>query len=122
MSVEIHHVSVIVAEINKALCFYCDILGLQVDHSRPDLGYPGAWLTVATQQIHLMQLANPDENSQRPEHGGRDRHLALKVSDFSELKNTLDKHKISYTLSKSGRQALFCRDYDMNVIEIVGNT
>jgi glyoxylase I family protein len=69
----IQHVSVIVADTGRALAFYRDVLGLPVDPQRPDLGYPGAWLTLGAQQIHLLELPNPDPVMGRPAHGGRDR-------------------------------------------------
>ncbi len=50
----IDHCSLIVANTSKALEFYKGILGLEVNDSRPDLGYPGAWLQVGNRQIHLL--------------------------------------------------------------------
>lgn len=120
MSLEIHHVSMLVADTAKALEFYCRVLGLEQASGRPDLGFPGAWLNIGEQQIHLLELHNPDSLNPRPEHGGRDRHLAIKVDDFEQMKNRLEQAGVVYTLSKSGRQALFCRDYDANTIEIIG--
>jgi glyoxylase I family protein len=118
--IEIQHVSVIVADTDRALRFYCDVLGLRVDPSRPDLGYPGAWLNVGAQQIHLLQVPNPDPTSGRPAHGGRDRHCALGVNDFTALRRRLDLAGVAYTLSRSGRPALFCRDPDGNTLEFIG--
>lgn len=115
----IDHCSLIVANTIKALGFYKDILGLEVDGSRPDLGYPGAWLQIANGQIHLLELPNPDPVDNRPEHGGRDRHLALHVSDLATVIQRLEKAGIDYSKSKSGRAALFCRDLDGNAIELV---
>ncbi len=115
----IDHCSMIVAETAKALEFYMDILGLELDDSRPDLGYPGAWLQLANGQIHLLEVANPDPVENRPEHGGRDRHLALQVSDLTEIIQRLENVDITYSKSKSGRAALFCRDFDGNAIELV---
>lgn len=115
----IHHVSLIVADTGRALAFYRDLLGLVCDPARPDLGYPGAWLRVGGQQIHLLELPNPDPVEGRPAHGGRDRHLALAVSDLDALKQRLDGAGIAYTLSRSGRRALFCRDPDANALELV---
>ncbi|RDH81780.1 MAG: glyoxalase [endosymbiont of Seepiophila jonesi] len=114
-----HHVSLIVADTSRALGFYRDLLGLEVDESRPDLGYPGVWLQVGRQQIHLLELPNPDPLEGRPEHGGKDRHLALVVSDLDRLKSQLDQAGITYTVSRSGRRALFCRDPDRNALEFV---
>jgi len=115
----IDHCSLIVADTAKALEFYRDILGLERDDSRPDLGYPGSWLQLANGQIHLLEVANPDPVENRPEHGGRDRHLALQVSDLTEIIQRLENVGITYSKSKSGRVALFCRDFDGNAIELV---
>ncbi|MEA3411691.1 MAG: VOC family protein [Pseudomonadota bacterium] len=115
----IHHVSVVVADTATALAFYRDILGLEVSEARPDLGYAGAWLTIGGGQIHLLELPNPDAVDGRPAHVGRDRHLALAVSELSEISRTLDRHEIPYTRSRSGREAIFCRDPDGNGVELI---
>ncbi|MEO5343937.1 MAG: VOC family protein [Gammaproteobacteria bacterium SHHR-1] len=117
----LHHVSLLVADTQRALTFYRDLLGLEPDPQRPDLGYPGAWLNLADgRQIHLLQLANPDSVEGRPEHGGRDRHLALAVTDFADLRQRLEQAGVAISLSRSGRLALFCRDPDGNALEFVG--
>jgi glyoxylase I family protein len=115
----IHHVSLVVADTGRALSFYRDLLGLEVDPKRPDLGYPGAWLRLGDQQIHLLELPNPDPVTGRPAHGGRDRHLAVTVGDLEWLTRRLDEMQATYTLSRSGRRALFCRDPDGNALEFV---
>jgi len=114
----LNHASLIVANLDVSMVFYCDVLGLQqVD--RPDLGFPGAWFQLGDQQIHLLELKNPDPITGRPEHGGRDRHVALNALSLSPVQDTLNKAGIVYTMSKSGRRALFCRDPDGNAIEII---
>ena len=115
----LHHVSLVVANTERALNFYCGVLELAVDQSRPDLGYPGAWLMIGTQQIHLLELPNPDPIEGRPAHGGRDRHTAMLVSDLQDIMQRLAAANIAYTLSKSGRRALFCRDVDGNALELI---
>ncbi|MDO9424203.1 MAG: VOC family protein [Methylobacter sp.] len=117
----LHHASLIVADTAVSLKFYCDILGMQ-QTDRPDLGFPGAWLQLGAQQIHLLELKNSDPTTGRPEHGGRDRHIALSVQELAPVKAVLDKNGIAYTLSKSGRKALFCRDSDGNALEILQQT
>lgn len=113
------HAGIVVADTERALGFYRDVLGLAVSTERPDLGYPGAWLQVGKQQIHLLQLPNPDPLAGRPVHGGRDRHIALAVDDLEQLCQQLERHNIPFTRSKSGRRALFCRDPDSNALEFV---
>ena len=115
-----HHVSLLVADTARSLAFYRDLLGLELDTQRPDLSFPGAWLTIGGGQIHLLELPNPDPVDGRPDHGGRDRHTALRVDDFEAMRARLDQAHIAYTLSRSGRQALFCRDPDGNAIELIG--
>lgn len=113
------HASLLVQDTERALTFYHGILGLAVNAARPDLGYPGAWLDVGEQQIHLLELPNPDVGAERPAHGGRDRHVALAVGDLDALAQALDQAGIAYTRSRSGRRALFCRDPDSNALEFI---
>lgn len=115
----IHHVSLIVADTAVALEFYAGVLGLKVLETRPALGFAGAWLAAGTQQIHLLELPNPDPITGRPAHGGRDRHLALQVVSVRDLIVRLDAAQCPYTLSRSGRRALFCRDPDGNALEFI---
>lgn len=116
----LQHVSLLVQDTQRALAFYVDLLGMQVDNQRPELGYPGAWLQVGNGlQIHLLELPNPDPIADRPAHGGRDRHVALLINSLDELQQRLTRAEIPFTLSKSGRQALFCRDPDANALEFI---
>ena len=114
----LNHASLIVANLDISLVFYRDILGLQ-QVERPDLGFPGAWFQLGDQQIHLLELENPDPITGRPEHGGRDRHVALNALSLTPVQDALKKAGSFYTMSKSGRRALFCRDPDGNAIEII---
>ena len=113
------HVSLLVADTGRALHFYCEILGLQLHPGRPELGFPGAWLQLGERQLHLLELPNPDPVEGRPPHGGRDRHTAVRVSDLAGFVARLDGAGIPYTMSRSGRRALFCRDPDGNAWELI---
>ena len=115
----IHHVSLIVADTGRALKFYGDLLGLACDQHRPELDYPGAWLQVGDQQIHLLELENPDPVQGRPAHGGRDRHIAFYVDSIEDLKVRLRQQQVTFTESRSGRAAVFCRDPDGNALEFI---
>ena len=117
--IDLHHVSLIVADTGRALLFYQGVLGLEIEHSRPDLAFPGAWLKLGDRQLHLLELPNPDPVDQRPSHGGRDRHTAVYVTDLDGFSRRLEDAGIPYTLSRSGRRALFCRDPDGNAWELV---
>lgn len=113
------HAGLLVADVAASRVFYESVLGLTT-MPRPDLPYPGAWYALnGHQQLHLMQLPNPDQGAIRPSHGGRDRHIAFGVQDIERLKERLDVAHVIYTLSRSGRLALFCRDPDGNTLEFI---
>jgi len=115
----IHHVSLVVSNTQQSVTFYRDLLGLEVNEERPELSFDGAWLDIGDQQIHLLEVQNPDPVENRPEHGGRDRHLALAVDNMLEIEQRLKDMGKTYTMSKSGRAALFCRDPDGNALELI---
>ncbi|HKB60880.1 MAG TPA: VOC family protein [Gallionellaceae bacterium] len=114
------HATFLVSDLERSRAFYEGVLGLTVDTARPDLGFPGVWYALnEKQQIHLMRLPDPEAGLVRPAHGGRDRHVALAVDDVDALCGCLEAAGIGYTRSRSGRQALFCRDPDGNALEFV---
>lgn len=120
MITSIHHTTFLTSDLDRSRDFYERVLGLSIDTKRPNLGFDGVWYDIAPrQQIHLMLLPNPEAGLQRPSHGGRDRHVALGVSDMLKLQAQLDAAGIAYTLSRSGRRALFCRDPDQNALEFI---
>jgi glyoxylase I family protein len=116
---DLHHVSLVVSDTARALEFYQGVLGLEIEPSRPELAFPGAWLKLGSRQLHLLEVPNPDPTSERPAHGGRDRHTAVTVSDLDAFAARLELADIPYTRSRSGRQALFCRDPDGNAWELI---
>lgn len=114
------HAGLLISRLARAKVFYESVVGLQPYPNRPELPYPGEWYDLGNgQQLHLMQLPNPDTTSVRPEHGGRDRHIALGVKNMEALKARFDAAGVKYSISKSGRAALFCRDPDANTLEFV---
>jgi len=114
------HATVLVADLVKARAFYEQVLGYTASPARPQMSFDGVWYDLApNQQLHLMQLPNPESGLQRPAHGGRDRHLAFAVDDLSGLICKLEGSGISFNLSKTGRRALFCRDPDDNALEFI---
>ena len=116
----IHHATFLTSDLALARIFYEEVLGLQADDRRPLMSFDGVWYDVAPgQQIHLMALPDAEAGAQRPAHGGRDRHVALTVTDMAQLIARLEDAAISYTLSRSGRRALFCRDPDQNALEFI---
>ena len=114
----LHHVSVLVADVTRSLRFYTDVLGLRA-LERPELGFPGAWLALGGQQLHVLQLPNPDPTRGRAEHAGRDRHFAIQVARLEPFIARLEAAGVPYTRSRSGRASIFCRDPDGNGVELM---
>lgn len=117
--IALNHVSLLVKDTARALEFYQGLLGLELDESRPQMTFPGAWLVVGAAQIHLLEIPAAAAQAGLSEHGGRDRHFALDVVDLGAIEAALEAADIPYTLSRSGRRALFCRDPDANAVELV---
>lgn len=69
----VHHVSINVADVDAALRFYVDQLGLTPRTDRPDFGFGGAWLDAGGQQVHLIEAAPPP---------GLGQHFAVLVDDL----------------------------------------
>lgn len=110
-------------DVDLSVKFYTEVLGMRDEtHLRPNLPYPGAFIGCGINQIHLMKLPDPDPREGRPEHGGRDRHVAVTVANIDPLTERLTANDVKFTMSKSGRRAVFCRDIDMNAIEFVEDT
>lgn len=116
----LHHVTLLVADTARSLVFYHQVLGLPLSQRERRLSFPGAWLDLsAAQELHLMELPNPDLVDGRPANPGRDRHFALMVHDLDAFCQRLDEFGQAYQLSASGRRALFMRDPDGNAVELI---
>jgi len=116
---KLHHASLVASDLAASRAFYEGVLELTPNPSRPAFSYDGIWYDIGEQMIHLLVVPNPDAGAVRPAHGGVDRHTALIVTDLEELIARLVKAGVTYSLSKSGRPALFCRDPDGNALEFI---
>ena len=114
----LHHVSLLVSDLQRASSFYINVLGLEEDTSRPEMAFPGMWLKIGAQQIHLLCF-DKTASGTGSKHPGCDSHCALSVSDISKVEEIMKRAEVPYHMSKSGRRALFCRDPDGNGIEFV---
>jgi glyoxylase I family protein len=74
--VGLHHVSINVDDVDAALAFYVDLLGLKVRPDRPDFSFGGAWLDAGGQQVHLIEAEPPANLGQ---------HFALAFTDLASL-------------------------------------
>ena len=65
--------SINVDDVDAAIGFYTDVLGLVPRGDRPDFGFGGAWLDAGGQQVHLIEGTPPP---------GVGQHFALQVDDL----------------------------------------
>jgi catechol 2,3-dioxygenase-like lactoylglutathione lyase family enzyme len=84
----VHHVSINVDDVDKALDFYVGTLGLVPRRDRPDFGFPGAWLNAGDQQVHLI-------GGQPPANLGQ--HFALQVDDIDKAIRDLRERGVEVT-------------------------
>ncbi len=107
----VHHVAINVDDVDAAMSFYVNVLGLTARTDRPDFGFAGAWLAVGDQQVHLVQADPPSDNGQ---------HFALLVDDIdatiTELRSGGVKVSDAFPVG-SARQA-FLNDPSGNMIEL----
>ncbi|ACK64313.1 Glyoxalase/bleomycin resistance protein/dioxygenase [Rippkaea orientalis PCC 8801] len=110
------HTAILVSDLQKADDFYGQILGLEkVDRI---LKYPGVWYQVGDYQIHLIVHPNLITSLPNTEQWGRNNHIALAVDDLNQAIENLQNHGHLVQHSRSGRQAIFVKDPDGNIIEI----
>ena len=119
----VQHCGVLCSNLEKSLEFYLKVLKFTDETSkRPDtLPFRGAFLGIGKKgsQIHLMELSNPDPIDGRPPHAGRDRHIAITTPNITPIIQELALNGVEYTMSKSGRRAVFTRDPDGNGLEFI---
>nr|WP_295613961.1 VOC family protein [Chamaesiphon sp. GL140_3_metabinner_50] len=111
------HVAMLVANLDRAIAFYTNVLGLKrIDR---DLKYPGAWYQIGDCQIHLIEDIDYSANDRIDLNTStRNPHIALGVGDLDIIKQQLLAANCIVKMSNSGRAALFTQDPDGNQIEL----
>ena len=107
----VHHVSINVDDVEAALAFYTDLLGLSARTDRPDFAFGGAWLDAGEQQVHLIEGSAP---------AGLGQHFALLVDDLDGTVAELRERAVEVSDPKpvgSSRQA-FLTDPSGNLVEL----
>lgn len=107
----VHHVAVVVDDLDAALEFYGKLGARELD--RPDFGFPGAWLQLGAQQVHLGVSTDPVPNLFQ--------HFALQVADLDACVADLQANGVKVDtiphMPGAGRQA-FLHDPSGNMIEL----
>jgi catechol 2,3-dioxygenase-like lactoylglutathione lyase family enzyme len=111
----IDHAGLHVRDLQRSLWFYGDVLGLP-SLPRPDLGFPGAWLRIGVQELHLIAKEPPTEGAHRGQ------HVALAVDDVEVWRRRLlDRGVVCgpVRIRPDGARQVFVNDPDGHVIELL---
>ncbi|HZM30764.1 MAG TPA: VOC family protein [Acidimicrobiales bacterium] len=107
----VHHVSINVDDVDAAISFYTEVLGLGKRADRPDFAFGGAWLDAGGQQVHLIEGTPPSAVGQ---------HFALLVDDLDGTVAELRGRDVEVSDPRpvgSSRQA-FLTDPSGNLVEL----
>jgi catechol 2,3-dioxygenase-like lactoylglutathione lyase family enzyme len=107
----VHHVSLNVDDVEAALAFYTDLLGLSPRADRPDFAFGGAWLDAGGQQVHLIEGSPP---------AGLGQHFALLVGDLDGTVAELRERGVEVSDPKPVGSSLqaFVTDPSGNLVEL----
>jgi catechol 2,3-dioxygenase-like lactoylglutathione lyase family enzyme len=110
----IQHVSLDVDDLERAMWFYCEVLGLHPIDRPASLGDNGAWLALGSgAQLHLVQ----SESFEAPRTG---QHVAFQVEDLDGVIEQIRAAGADPTDAfdiGAGRQS-FLRDPSGNLVEL----
>jgi glyoxylase I family protein len=110
----VDHVAINVNDVPGGITFYTETMGLVQNFTRPDFGFPGAWLdTGSGQQIHLIEATVPTNVGQ---------HFALTFDDLGAAVAELRARGLQVTdpvdVGTTGRLQAFTSDPWGNGIEL----
>lgn len=109
----IHHVSILVSDMERAVAWYTEKLGLKEVLRPSNFVTPVRWLELGDEQIHLIPNGEPDAVSPR--------HFAVHVDDCDAAREALQGRgvEIQETVPIAGAKRFFIADPDGNNIEII---
>ena len=110
----VDHVAINVGDVPGGIAFYTEKIGLVRNTSRPDFGFPGAWLdTAGGQQVHLIEAPVPTNLGQ---------HFALAFDDLDAAVTELRARGLQVSdpsaVGTTGRHQAFTIDPWGNAIEL----
>ncbi len=112
---KINHIGIVVPDIDEALNFWQDTLGLKLDHVEEVPGQKSvvAFLPVGESEIELVKPASDDSGVAKflREHGSGMHHLCLEVDNIEEMLSDLKSKGIRLInetpIEMEGRKAAF---------------
>jgi catechol 2,3-dioxygenase-like lactoylglutathione lyase family enzyme len=127
---DINHVNLVVHDLEKAIQFYCQVLGMESISRNPKFTLPGAWLRRNNAEIHLIRA---DVATHAPgdlsfniatttdKDISRSRHFSLVINDTKSLVIQLKKYAIPIVFGPierpGGLVQTYCYDPDGHLIE-----
>jgi catechol 2,3-dioxygenase-like lactoylglutathione lyase family enzyme len=119
-ALDIHHVTINTADVDATVTFFNEIVGTR-SVSRPDFGFPGAWLQLGATMFHL----NGGEGAKGRDGkihrgGGAVDHIALVAQGFDAVKHQLVAKKLAWrqnAIPSAGLWQLFVHDPNDVLIE-----
>jgi catechol 2,3-dioxygenase-like lactoylglutathione lyase family enzyme len=127
---DLHHVNVVVKDVEASKKFYCDILGMGDVPRHPSFTFPGAWLRSGSAEIHLIQEdvathAPGDLSYSVAATTDKDlafsRHFSLAIDDTDALVRQLQAHDVDIVFGPverlGGLVQTYCYDLDGHLIE-----
>lgn len=130
VTVTLHHVAVIVTDLDRSARFYQDLFGL-APIERPPFTIPGLWLGVGQLQLHLTVY--PPGNFRRGPVNNDDSHFAFRTDDFDGFVQRAEamgfradaaeddpNRMILKRQGLAGFPQLYLIDPDRNIIEVNG--
>ena len=124
----IHHVSLPVADLERAKQFYHEVLEL-TEINRPPFDFPGAWYQLGDRQLHLI-VHNKSTFREKKPVDSHDIHFAIRVNSYRATRDFLrskgfhpeaaDEFKRikESPHGTAGWPQLYIMDPDRNVIEL----
>jgi catechol 2,3-dioxygenase-like lactoylglutathione lyase family enzyme len=113
----LNHFTIVAQDEHRTLGFYCDLLGLSIA-DRPDLGFPGAWLSAGDGPAVLHIVFG------RPPRTVADSvidHVAFNARGLTAIRTRLQEQGIGHELRRlpgTGSWQMFVRDPDGARVEL----
>lgn len=115
----IDHVSLPVRDLEVAVAFYRDVLGLE-PVPRPELGIPGAWLAAGAAQVHLIATpAGMQVDVPPPTLNPAASHVAFAVDDYAAAIARVRERGLEVIETSPEAGQLWVRDPDGHVVELI---
>ncbi len=107
-----HHVGLVVREIDEAIAFYTNVLGLTQRDDRPAWMPPGAWFDIGSARLGLI-VGEPPRAT-----GSEHPHFAVVVEDLEQLLPELQAAGVPLTASRNPLLRILLEDPSGNVVEL----